>query len=95
MDHRPRYCKAFTESELAGFAPFAAARASAASGGVSAAAPILYLHRDLRVRTGAFDDDPVLFETDDPAWARFCSQELSFPPAWIADLAAPGSAASE
>ncbi len=97
MDHRLRYCRAFTETELAGFSHFAAARERARAGagsgaGARADAPsqpetILYLHRDLRVRAGVFDDDPVVFETDDRAWARFCSQELSFPPAWIAEIA--------
>lgn len=95
MDNRPRYCKAFTETQLAGFSPFAAARARARAAGAPAGPEaIFYLHRDRRVRAGMFDDDPVIFESDDPAWARFCGEELGFPPAWISDLAASPAAAA-
>lgn len=86
MSNPLRYCKAFTEAQLAAFSHFAEIRARAGDGAASQPEQALYLHEDLRIRAGMFPDNPLVFETEDPAWVRFCTEELAFPPAWISDL---------
>lgn len=90
MTNPLRYCKVFTEAQLGAFAHFSAARARARDSAGAPPEQVFYLHDDLRVRAGIFRDDPLVFESEDPAWARFCAGELAFPPAWIADMRPTG-----
>jgi hypothetical protein len=47
---------------------------------------IVYLRGDLRVVSGCFGPDLVLFESEDPKWTRFCQDELDFRvPDWEAE----------
>ena len=80
---RAPFCQAFAPEHLAQSTPFAEAWAQSA---VDRADRPLYLHQDLRVRTGIFHEDPVVFESQDPDWIRFCRETLSFPPDWISEL---------
>ena len=80
---RAPFCQAFALEHLARSTIFARAWAHSA---VDTADEPLYLHQDLRVRTGIFHDDAVVFESEDPDWVRFCSDALSFPPEWISEL---------
>jgi hypothetical protein len=86
MSKPPDHCKAFTAAQLAAFPRFAAVHARDRDGVGTSPEHVFYLHDDLRIRAGIFRDDPLVFETDDPAWARFCAQELAFPPVWISEL---------
>ena len=83
MDTAIPYCKAFTEAELAAFPGFAAAKTGDSP--AASSDTLFYLHDDLRVRAGIFRDDSVVFETTDPAWARFCTENLVFSPYRIDD----------
>lgn len=39
---------------------------------------VLFLHEDLAVTDGHRREEGVVFESTDPSWRRFCTEELDF-----------------
>lgn len=86
----PRYVKAYQASALQQFVDFP--HGTPATGTAihdsqdGAAADVLYLHSDFTVRTGIYEDAPIVFQDAGPRWREFCTRELGFQvPDWEAE----------
>ena len=80
----PKYLKAYLLKELRQYSGWVEKVPAVESAAEQKQGPelkddeIVYIHEDLKVTQGCFEDSPVIFDEVTPGWEQFCKDNLRF-----------------